>query len=471
MGRIIGTGIFSTPSSIISSTGSVGAALLTWVLGFAISMAGMFVWLEFSCMFPRSGGEKVYLEAAYRRPKLFITTIYAVWSVFLGFTATGAISFANYMWVAADEVATDWQKRGVAVCAVAAVCLMHALIPRVGVRIMNAVAAIKIFLLLFIVVSGWAVLGGAVSTDKIPDPHASFEDSFAGSASSGNPYATALFKVLQSFAGWQNAAYVLNEVKRPVHTIRIAGPLALFLCGTMYMLINVAYFAAATPDEIAARGITVGAFFMGKVFNHAAERAFSLLIAISAIGNVMTVTFAHARVLQELAKEGVIPFNKFWASTWPANAPSSALLLHFIPSFIMIICVPSGDAYNFIVNVEGYARAILFFAVVTGLFILRWKKPMAHRPLRVWWPVSIAFLVGQAFLLVAPFLRPPGGKGDTSIVYWAYSLVGIGVCFFGALYWLFWKQIMPRALGYTLEEDKIVIKDGTFVTRFYKVKS
>lgn len=59
IGRIIGTGIFSTPSSITEGVGSVGAALMLWVLGLALSFAGLLVWLEFGCMFPRSGGEKV----------------------------------------------------------------------------------------------------------------------------------------------------------------------------------------------------------------------------------------------------------------------------------------------------------------------------------------------------------------------------------------------------------------------------
>lgn len=91
LGRVIGTGIFSTPSSITTSTGSVGAAFLIWVLGFAISMAGMFVWLEFGCMFPRSGGEKVYLEAAFRYPKSLATVMYATWTILLGFTGKAHI--------------------------------------------------------------------------------------------------------------------------------------------------------------------------------------------------------------------------------------------------------------------------------------------------------------------------------------------------------------------------------------------
>jgi hypothetical protein len=64
---------------------------------------------------------------------------------------------------------------------------------------MNVIGMIKIFTLLFIVVTGWVVLAGGVK--RIEDPKASFRNSFAGSATSGNLYATALFKVLNSYAG------------------------------------------------------------------------------------------------------------------------------------------------------------------------------------------------------------------------------------------------------------------------------
>ncbi|CAH0054761.1 unnamed protein product [Clonostachys solani] len=469
LGRIIGTGIFSTPSSITKSTGSVGAALLIWVLGFAISMAGMFVWLEFGSMFPRSGGEKVYLEASYRYPKSLATVVYAVYTVSLGFTATGAISFASYMWVAGNKTSSEWQQRGVAAAAVAGTCLIHSFAPRFGVMFMNAISSLKVFTLLFLIVSGWAVMGGAISKEKIPDPFASFENAFEGSSRGGNAYATALFKVLFAFAGWQNAAYVLNEVKDPVRTLRIAGPIALTISGVLYLLANVSYYAAGTPAEISKSGVTVAAYFFETVFNDAAKRAFSVLIAFSALGNVMTVTYAHSRINQELAKEGVIPFPQFWASTWPFGAPSAGLLLHFIPSFIMIVGVPFGDAYNFIINIEGYARSILFLLVVTGLFWLRKTKPLAHRPIRVWLPVAVLFLVGQAFLLVAPFLAPDKGTSDTSIVYWAYPLVGISVIIVGVIYWVTWKQALPKLFNYQLKEEKQALKDGTVVTRFLKV--
>ena len=91
VGRIIGTAVFSTPSSILGSVGSVGASLMLWVLGFIMSFCGLFIWLEFGMMFPRSGGEKVYLEAVYKKPKYLVTVIFAANAILLGFTASGCI--------------------------------------------------------------------------------------------------------------------------------------------------------------------------------------------------------------------------------------------------------------------------------------------------------------------------------------------------------------------------------------------
>ena len=56
-------------------------------------------------------------------------------------------------------------------------------------------------------------------------------------------YATATFKVLNAYAGWSNVNYVLNNVKNPVRTLKIAGPLGLSICAVLYLLANVSYFA------------------------------------------------------------------------------------------------------------------------------------------------------------------------------------------------------------------------------------
>ncbi|KAI9687113.1 MAG: hypothetical protein M1822_002524 [Bathelium mastoideum] len=469
IGRIIGTGIFSTPSSITESVGSVGAAMMMWVLGLALSFAGLMVWLEFGCMFPRSGGEKNYLEAVYTRPKFLATIVFAVNAIFLGFTASGCIIFASNMVEAANREASDWEKRGIAITVIVFVTAVHTFMPKMGVRLNNLLGSLKVIILVFIIVTGWIVLGGGAK--RVHNPGASFKNSFRGSATSSNLYATALFKVLNSYAGWSNAAYVLNEVKRPVHTLKIAGPLGLGVCGVLYLLANVSYFSAATPKQIAASDNTVASFFFGQVFGETAQQVLSVFIALSSLGNVLTITFAQSRVNQELAKEGVIPFPKFWASSWPAGAPSAGLLLHFIPSFIVIVAIPFGDAFNFIIDVEGYPTSIIALFVVSGLLYLRWKKPEINRPFKCWLPVALFFLVGQCFLIVAPFLRPPGGKGDTSLPYWLYPIIGIVVLLGSVVYWAVWRKVLPALGRYELVPRKDSLPDGTIVTVFERVKS
>ena len=105
--------------------------------------------------------------------------------------------------------------------------------------------------------AGWAVLAGHT---KVQDPHINFRNAFAGSSHSGNDvsssilsfprlildrqqYATAMLKILWSYYGWSNVNYVMNNVKDPVRTLKIAGPLALTICAVLYILANVAYFA------------------------------------------------------------------------------------------------------------------------------------------------------------------------------------------------------------------------------------
>ncbi|KAI0783753.1 amino acid transporter [Abortiporus biennis] len=473
VGKVIGSGIFSTPSSILSSVGSIGASLMLWVLGLVMSFCGLFIWLEFGTMYPRSGGEKVYLEAVYKKPRFLATVLYAANAIILGFTASGCIVFASNILVASGHTADRWVSRGIAIAVIVFATLLHGLTPKLGLYFMNGLSVFKIAILLFVVVTGWVVLGGGT---HIKNPHANFRNAFEGSSTSSNDYATATFKVLFAYAGWSNINYVLNNVKDPIRTLKISAPLGLAICAALYIFANISYFAVASKEEILKSGTTVASLFFGKVFGHKAQRALSVFVALSALGvrNVVTVTFATSRVNQELAKEGIpLPFgSKFWASNWPTGkAPWPGLILHLIPSVIVIIAPPPAVAYPFILDIEGYPQQIINLFIVFGLFYLRWKKPNAHRPFRVWWPLAIFFLAASTFLVIAPFLKPANGVGDTPpLPYYLYCLVGIGVLVFGVIYWVMWRVILPKLFRYDLVERKETLNDGTVVTLYSRVK-
>ncbi|KAE8215132.1 hypothetical protein CF327_g1552 [Tilletia walkeri] len=462
--RIIGTGIFSTPASIVSGVGSVGAALCLWALGALLAFAGLGVYLEFATMFPRSGGEKVYLEAVYRRPKMLATIFYSTNAVLLGFTSQGCIIFATNIVAAADRKASEWEQRGIAIAVITFVTLVHGLLPNTGVRMMNVLSVIKIILLIVVCVTGWVVLGGGT---RVQDPKAAFRDAFAGSSNAPYNYATALFKIINSYAGWSNAAFVLGEVKNPIRTIKRAGPLGLGICVVLYMFANVAYFSVGTVQELAHSGTTIGSYYFGKVFGHTAQRVFAVFVALSALGNVATVTYAQSRVNQELAKEGALPWPKLFASNWPTQrSPLMGLIVHFIPSFIVIVAPPFGTAYNLILDIEGYPGQIIALLIVVGLFYLRVKAPNVPRGFKVFWPVALFYLVTAVFLLVVPFISPPGGKGDTTLPYWLAPVIGIAVLGSGIVGWFVWMVVLPRLFRFEYEKQRNVLPDGTVYFKY-----
>ena len=84
--RMVGTGIFATPSGILQLSGSVGLALFLWVAGMIIAAAGMAVYLEFGTGIPKNGGEKNYLEYVFKKPRFLATGLYTGYVLLLGMT-------------------------------------------------------------------------------------------------------------------------------------------------------------------------------------------------------------------------------------------------------------------------------------------------------------------------------------------------------------------------------------------------
>ncbi|KAG9318050.1 amino acid transporter [Chiua virens] len=454
VGNVIGYGYFLDPLFDSEWSGlhcGISHALGAWIPTF--SFAGCLSGLNSGRCFPG--------------PKYLATVIYGAISILLGFEASGCIVFASNIDVSAGTVATTWSERGIAVGAISLVVLIHGLTPRIGVYIMNLLSIFKIIILLFVVITGWVVLSGS---SRIVDPGANFNDTFTGSSHNGSDYATGMFKVLFAYSGWSSINYVLNNVKNPIRTLKIAAPLGLAICATLYILANIAYFSAATKTEIESSGVTVAALFFRNVFGTAAERALSVFVALSALGGVFSSTFAAARVNQELAKEGIpLPFgNRFWASNWPTGkSPMPGLLIHFTASVIMILAPPMNVVYPFILDVEGYPTQIVNFFVVIGLFWLRWRRPDIHRPFKVWWPLAVFYLAAAVFLIIMPFLPPTDGVGDTPpLPYYLYCLVGIGVILVGVVYWAGWRILLPKVFGCELEPRKKTLEDGTVVTLF-----
>lgn len=467
---MIGTGIFATPSSIYALSGSVGLALFIWVAGMLIAAAGMAVYLEFGTGLPRNGGEKNYLEFVYRRPKFLVTGLYTGYVILLGWAGSNSVVFGEYILHAANVEVNRWNQRGIGLACVTAAFLIHGLALKWGLRLQNLLGVIKLLILLLIVFSGFAALAGHV---KIEKPH-NFDHAFAGTENaSAYGVVTALYSVIWSYIGYSNANYAMSEMRNPVRTLRLAAPTAIAIVGVLYMLANIAYFAAVPKDEIASSGRILAASFFRNVFGARAERALSVFVALSAFGNVLSVIFSQGRLVQELGREGILPFSRVWASNWPFNAPFMGLFEHWVVSVIIMLAPPPGDAYNFILNLISYPLSIInVFVAIALLWVTTHRAQYDwHAPVRATIPVTVFFLLSNLYLVFAPYAPPdtPEQNQYKSLPYWLHGVVGWGVFAAGGLYWVVWAQILPRLGNYALEKRVIKGEDGWTRNVFVKV--
>ena len=294
--RVVGSGIFATPGNIYKSVGSVGLALTIWIVGAIVAACGLAISMELGCMLPRSGGHKVYLEFMYRRPRFLASTLVAVQAVVLGFSASNCIVFGEYMLAALDIEPTAFRQRALAVGLLTAITVIHGCFLKTGIWIQNALAWVKIGLMAFMAILGVVALFLPQTTSRKNAEALSLPRLFEGSNWDLVALSTAFFKVVYSFAGYDNVNNVLNEVKNPVRTLKTMAPTALLTVAIFYLMLNIAYFIVVPLDEIKNSGELIAALFFEKIFGASVgSTILPILVAVSGAGNVMVVTFALVR--------------------------------------------------------------------------------------------------------------------------------------------------------------------------------
>lgn len=473
LNRMLGAGVFSTGSTIFTLSGSVGTALLIWAGGSLVAFTGLLVYMELGSAIPKNGGEKNYLEYIYRKPKFLVTGMYASYVFFLGWAASNSVIVGQYLLSAAGKEQAEWPSRGIGLGVITFSFLLNAINVKAGLFISNLLGLFKVVIVLLITVTGWVALGGGIKNKEFQPTH-NFSNAFEGSSPTGFGIVNALYNVIWSYVGYSNANYALGEVKNPVRVLKFAAPVAFILLAIVYMFVNIAYFAVVPRDQIASSGTILAGLFFRYAFGETAEKACSVFVALSALGNVMSVIFSQGRIIQQLGREGVLPFSKFFATLRPFKTPFVGLMQHWIICCITIVAPPAGDAYNFILNLISYPLNVVNTAVGSGLLYLHWKcwrgKFIWNPPIRATVPVIAFFSLSSLYLIVAPYIPPSAGqKVYNDIPYWMHAVVTWVVFGIGAAYWLLWAKILPYFGKYRIENREVLGEDGFWRNEFHKV--
>lgn len=369
--KMIGTGLFSTPSIIFKyCNGNVPLYLSLWLLGAVIIFSGLVIYLEFALNLPfKNGGEKNYLLRVFRVPKGLWGCIYAFQMVFLGFSSGNSFAFGKYLWFAISGEPTaddDWTSKSIGVLCITFCVWLHIKYPNQGTSLFNFLGVFKIFILFLIVAIGSLV---AVNVIEVPGTSSPQPVLVQPSTSSFYSVSVALLEIVYSFKGWENANYVLLEVSDPYHVLTIAAPLAVALVTILYFLVVVSYLIVIPKDELLSSGVLVAGIFFNKIFGESVtSRLLPVLISLLTLGNVMVVSFAHSHVNQELAMNNYLPFSEYFKDI------NHSLVLHWAISVFILVGPPSSEIYEFVVNLYVYPGTWINVFISAGLIYLKFNS-------------------------------------------------------------------------------------------------
>jgi amino acid transporter len=251
------------------------------------------------------------------------------------------------------------------------------------------------------------------------------------------------------------------------------APIALVIVFILYVLANVAYFAAVPAAEIRESGELAAALFFEAVFGSKHARGLPALIAVSAAGNIMAVIIGTSRQVRECARQGMIPWPHVWASTRPFGTPFAPVLLKWALTCIVILALPFGDAFDFLVDLRSYPDSLYLFLMTIGVYFLRHQRKKAGlppAPFQAWHSALIFSAAVCLFILIMPWFPPD--ESDVSFWYGTYCVVGIALIVAMGLYYLFWIELLPRWGKYKIRTETLVSdQDGSVSHKLTKVKN
>ncbi|MDW8079155.1 MAG: amino acid permease [Thermoguttaceae bacterium] len=437
VGIIIGAGVYQQAPAIAQGTGSPLWFMLIWVIGGLISLCGAICYAELATMYPREGGDYVYLSRAFGRWAGFLFGWLQMAVVRPADIGVMAFAFAMYARQLVDifpqSVTADPAGNGVgnslpfladasltvySLGAVIILTLINILGVKEGKWTQNILTGVKVAGIL-------AIVGVAF----LAEPRRSTDALAAG----GPPFVVALIMVLFCFGGWNEMAYVAAEVKNPERNIFRALIVGTLAVTGLYLLLNGAFLYALGFAGV-ANSKAVAADTVATLFPNFGGQLISALVCISALGAVNGLIFTGARISYAVGSEHrAFAFLGQWNPY--SGTPIRALALQGILACALILIFGS-----FLELMLYAAAAVYLFYFGTGLslVVLRYKEPRTPRPYQATlYPLPvIVFCAVCAFLIYRAFLYRP-----------IQSAVAIGLALSGIIVYWFSRLLEKRQLA------------------------
>lgn len=385
---VIGSGIFFTPGEIAGYLPHPGAILLAWLVGGLLSLAGALANAELGAMFPRAGGDYVYLREAFHPAAGFLVGWLSFFVIYAGTIATLAAGFAAGL----DHFVAlgSGGELAVAIALTLAVSALNYIGVRWGARANNLTAVAKIGALAALALLGPLLGKGSASNLR---PMVSGMEGLSLAA-----FGLALSPVLFSYLGWNSSVYVASEIRQPGRNVPRSLFLGVGICTVIYLLVNAVYLFAI-PVEALRETRNAGEAAARALFGSASGTLLALFVLVSILGTLNATVLVGPRIAYAMALDRL-----FFAGVDRAHAvfrtPGVAIVVQAAVATAILLLLGTFDRA---LSYTTFAILLATIADVLALFRLRRTRPLQARPYRAWgYPlVPALYLAANAAVAVA----------------------------------------------------------------------
>lgn len=422
-GSMIGSGIFIVSADITRNVGSAGWLIVVWLITGFMTLTAAMSYGELSAMYPKAGGQYVYLKESYNP----LTGFLYGWS-FFAVIQTGTIAavgvafckFAGYFFPPLELTDANllftigsfkiYIAQLVSILLIIFLTYINTRGIKGGKLIQTTFTVTKLLSLFGLIVFGFLMAKGDIWQANWTDAWtmktiASTTDitPVIGVAVLGAIAASMVGSIFSSDA-WNNVTFIAGEIKNPKRNIGLSLFLGTLIVSVIYISANLMYLAVMPLNDIAfAPADRVAVSASNVIFGNVGTYVIAVMIMISTFGCNNGLILAGARVYYTMAQDGLF-FKK--AGTLNSNAvPGWALWAQCLVASLLCLSGKYGD----LLDMVSFIVVIFYVLTIGGIFILRKKRPDADRPYKAFgYPVlpAIYMIMGIAFCVLLIIYKP-----------------------------------------------------------------
>ncbi|TWR27861.1 amino acid permease [Mucilaginibacter achroorhodeus] len=436
-GSMIGSGIFIVSADIIRNVGSSGWLIAVWIITGFMTLTAALSYGELSAMFPKAGGQYVYLKESYNK---LIAFLYG-WSFFAviqtGTIAAVGVAFSKFTAylipaVSEDNILVSIGSLKISAAQIVSIVLIFFLtfINTKGVKggklIQTTFTLTKLLSLFGLIGFGFLAFKGDIwqaNWANAWDLHNLNKDGSVTAltlSTALGAIAAAMVGSIFSSDAWNSVTFVAGEMKNPKRDVALSMMFGTLIVTVIYVSANVVYTGVLSLHDIATADkdrVAVAASHV--IFGNIGTYVIALMIMISTFGCNNGLILSGARVYYTMAKDGL--FFKKTAELNKNAVPEFGLWIQAVVASVLCLSGKYGDLLDMI----SFVVVVFYVLTIIGIYILRVKRPDAERPYKaIGYPIlpAIYILMGVAFCILLCVYKSDYVKYGLGIV-----LIGIPI--------------------------------------------